>query len=198
MQNIAAWMKIDPSLLGGAAGDLLHPLLIRMSGDTGHADAAAFQVDEKQHIVSHQAPPTQHLHREEVCAGQNVHVGGDKIPPRSCLASLWCRSNAVASQNVSHRLIGQAMTQIGQRSNDAVISPASILTRHSHHQSFHVRGNGGAAWILPASGTIELLGDESSIPGQDGVRLGNAGDLSERFAPHTPPDLGEGGALGIT
>jgi hypothetical protein len=36
-------------------------------------------------------------------------------------------------------------------------------------------------------GTIELLGDEPSIPGQDGVRLGNAGDLSERFASHTPP-----------
>ena len=31
-----------------------------------------------------------------------------------------------------------------------------------------------------------------------GVRLGDAGDLSERFGSHTPPDLGEGGALGIT
>jgi len=47
-------------------------------------------------------------------------------------------------------------------------------------------------------GTIELLGDEPSIPRQDGVRLGNAGDLSERFASYTPPDLGEDGALGIT
>ena len=104
----------------------------------------------------------------------------------------------MASQNVSHRLIGQAVAQIGQRSDDAVISPASILTRHSHHQGFHVRWNGGAAWILLVFGTIELLGDEPSLPGQDGVRLGNAGDLSERFAPHTLPDLGEGGALGIT
>jgi hypothetical protein len=104
----------------------------------------------------------------------------------------------VASQNVSHGLVGQAVTQIGQRSDDWVISPASILTRHSHHQSFHIRFNGGAAWILSVFGTIELLGDEPSIPGQDGVRLGNAGDLSERFASHTPPDLGEGGALEIT
>src|ERR1700685_2017356 len=55
MQNIAAWMKIAPSLLGGAAGDLLHPLLIRMSGDTGHGDAAAFQMNKKRHMVSHQA-----------------------------------------------------------------------------------------------------------------------------------------------
>jgi hypothetical protein len=93
----------------------------------------------------------------------------------------------VASQNVSHRLIGQAVTQIGQRSDDAVISPASILTRHSHHQSLHVRLNGGSGWILSVFGTIELLGDEPSIPGQDGVGLGDAGDLSERFTSHTPP-----------
>ena len=54
----------------------------------------------------------------------------------------------MAPQNVSHRLIGQAVTHIGQASDDAVISPASILTRHAHHQSLHVRLNGGAAWIL--------------------------------------------------
>jgi len=152
----------------------------------------------KNNIVSHQASPTQHLHGEEVCVGQDVHVSGNEILPRSRLASLWNRSNAVASQNVSHRLIGQAVTQIGQRSDDAIISPASILTRHSHHQSFHVRFNGGAAWIRSVFGTIELLGDEPSIPGQDGVGLCDAGDLSERLASHTPPDLGEGGALGIT
>jgi len=93
-------------------GDLLHPLLIRMSGDTRHADAAAFQMNEKQHIVSHQAPPTQHLHGEEVSAGQDVHVSSDKVLPRSRLASLRSRSNAVASQNVPHRLVGQAVTQM--------------------------------------------------------------------------------------
>jgi hypothetical protein len=95
------------------------------------------------------------------------------------------------------RLIRQAVTQIGHRSDDAVISPASILTRHSHHQSLHARFNGGAAWRLSVFGTIELLGGQPSIPGQDGVGLGDAGDLSKRFASHTPPDLGEGGAHGI-
>ena len=64
---------------------------------------------------------------------------GDKILPRSRLASLGSRSNAVAAQNVSHRLIGQAVTQIGQSSDDAVISPAGVLARHSHHQGFHFR-----------------------------------------------------------
>jgi hypothetical protein len=46
-------------------------------------------------------------------------------------------------------------------------------------------------------GTIELLGDEPSIPGQDGVGFGDAGDLSECFASQALPDLGEGGAFRI-
>jgi hypothetical protein len=124
-------------------------------------------------------------------------MGGDKILPRSRLASLGSRSNAVAAQNVSHCLIGQAVTQIGQGSDDAVISPAGVLSRHSHHQSFHFRSNRGATRILPLFGAIELLGDEPSIPGQDGVGLGDAGYRSECFASQALTDLGEGGALGI-
>jgi hypothetical protein len=30
---------------------LFHPLLIRMSGNARHGDAAAFQVKEEQHVV---------------------------------------------------------------------------------------------------------------------------------------------------
>jgi hypothetical protein len=32
VENVAAGIKIAPSFLGGAAGDLWHPLFIRMSG----------------------------------------------------------------------------------------------------------------------------------------------------------------------
>ena len=103
----------------------------------------------------------------------------------------------MAAQNVSHRLIGQAVTQIGQGSDDAVISPAGVLSRHSHHQGFHFRSHGRAARILAMFGAIELLGDEPSIPGQDGVGFGDAGDPSECLASQALPDLGEGGALGI-
>jgi hypothetical protein len=47
MQNVAAWMKVAPGFLGRAAGDLLHPLLIRVPGDTVHAYSAALQILEK-------------------------------------------------------------------------------------------------------------------------------------------------------
>jgi hypothetical protein len=45
-------------------------------------------------------------------------------------------------------------------------------------------------------GAIELLGDEPSIPGQDGVGFGDAGDHFEGFASQALLDLGEGSAFG--
>ena len=122
---------------------------------------------------------------------------GDKILPRSCLASLGSRRNAVAAQNVSHRLIGQAVTQIGQSSDDAVISPAGVLSRHSHYQGFHFRWNRRAAWILPVFGAVELIGDELPIPSEDGIGLGDTGDLLKSRSAESLTDLSEGGALGI-
>jgi len=62
VQNITASIQISPGLMGRAAGDLLHPLLIRMSGDSRHADPAAFQMKEEQYIVGRLAPPAQYFH----------------------------------------------------------------------------------------------------------------------------------------
>jgi len=46
-------------------------------------------------------------------------------------------------------------------------------------------------------GAIELLGDEFSIPSQNGVGFGDAGHMPERFASQALADFGEGGALGV-
>jgi hypothetical protein len=45
-----------------------------MPGQTGETDAARFQLDEKQHVVGGEASLGEHFHREEVGAGQDVHV----------------------------------------------------------------------------------------------------------------------------
>ena len=74
VKNIAAGMKIAPLLLGGATSDLLHPLFIRMSGDAGYADPAAFQVQKEQYVIGNQPPPSEHFHGEEVGSCQHIHV----------------------------------------------------------------------------------------------------------------------------
>jgi hypothetical protein len=103
----------------------------------------------------------------------------------------------MATQYILHRLIRQSMTQVGKGADNAVISPAGVLPRHPDHQSFQLWSNPGSAWVLAVSGAIELPADQLLIPSQDGIRLGDAGDLSESFPPKAFSDLSEGGTLRI-
>jgi hypothetical protein len=89
------------------------------------------------------------------------------------------------------------VTQIRQRADDPVISPARVLARHPDHQGFELGGNWRTARILPVFGAVELLGHQSPVPSQDGIRLGNAGNLSERLSTQAFADFGQRGALTI-
>src|SRR5258706_6106886 len=106
VEIIAARIMSPTPLVARSTGDLLHPLLIWLLRKPRHTDPAAFQMKEEQHIIGHQPPPGEHLHREEIGPSQHIHVCGDKILPRGSPASLRRRTNAVAAQNVSDRLVG--------------------------------------------------------------------------------------------
>ena len=54
-------------------------------------------------------------------------MGGDEILPGSILTPLGCRSDPISAEDVAHRLIGDGMAEIGQRSDDAVVSPTGSL-----------------------------------------------------------------------
>jgi hypothetical protein len=69
MQNITTRMKIAPRLLRRATGNLLHPFLIWMPGDPGNTHAAAFEMQEEKHVVSHQPSPGEHFDCEKVTYG---------------------------------------------------------------------------------------------------------------------------------
>ena len=46
-------------------------------------------------------------------------------------------------------------------------------------------------------GAVELLRDQSPIPSEKGIRLGNARDILQSFAPESFGDLGQGGSLRV-
>ncbi|MFL6353050.1 MAG: SDR family oxidoreductase [Bryobacteraceae bacterium] len=50
--------------------------------------------------------------------------------------------------------------------------PASILMRQAQHQFGDLAARRRPPWISSISRAVELLRDQFSIPGQDGVRLG--------------------------
>ena len=79
MQNVTAWMKVAPGFLGRAAGNLFHPLLIRVPGYAGDADAPALQMNEEQNVVGDESSQGEQFHGKEVSTRQNVFIGGDKV-----------------------------------------------------------------------------------------------------------------------
>jgi hypothetical protein len=73
-------------------------------------------------------------------------VTGDEILPSGILAPLRCRLDPVSAKDIAHRLIGNGVAEIGQGSDDAVVSPAGILSGEAHNERFQFRRDAGPAW----------------------------------------------------
>jgi hypothetical protein len=89
------------------------------------------------------------------------------------------------------------MAEIGQRSDDAVVSPTGVLSGEAENERLHFGRDGGPAWSSAAFGPVELVGNEPAVPGEDGIGFGDTGDLLERSATEPFADLSEGGSFRI-
>ena len=128
-------MKITPAFLRRTATNLFHALLVWMSSDSGNV-APGFQMDEEQHIIGHKSTPSENFHGKEIAASENIHVSREKVLPRRDLASLGSRGNTVTPEDILRGLIRHPATKVGQGTDDAVISPARVLSRHADSQGF--------------------------------------------------------------
>ncbi len=109
-------------------------LCVWISGHPRYADSPAIEMNEEQNVVGNKTAPGEHFYGKAVDTGQDCHVRGDEILPGGRLGSLRCGRDAVSAEDVSHRLIANVMTEIGQGSRDSVISPAGIFPRHPDNQ----------------------------------------------------------------
>src|SRR5476649_1442932 len=111
MQEIATVLKDAASLHGHVPGHLLHPRLIRVDGDPGDVNLAAFEMDEKQHVVGYQSSQREDLRREKVPPVPSM-IPGEKcrrssrtsalmIPGRSPLAPFAMSELLIASDVIS-------------------------------------------------------------------------------------------------
>jgi len=137
MEKVPVSAKKTEALVGCVAGHLEHPLGGGMPGQAGEVDTTRFQMDKEQHVVGGEPSPGEHLDREEVGAGQDGHVGGNEILPGGLLAPLWRRRDPVSAKDVSHRLIGDGMAEIGQSSDNAVVSPTGVLSGEADNERLH-------------------------------------------------------------
>src|SRR5688500_12775168 len=86
-----------------------------MPRDAGERHSPGLQMQEEEDIIRDETAPCQDLDRKEVGSGQDGHMRRDEVFPSSLLAALWCRCDAVALQDIPDCLIGDMMTEVGQR-----------------------------------------------------------------------------------
>jgi hypothetical protein len=103
----------------------------------------------------------------------------------------------MAFQNVSHRLVTDAIAQIGQGTHNAVIPPRLVLAGHAYHEGLELLSNAGTSNRRARLAGVTLLGTQFPVPGEDRIRLRNRCDLFERFPTKFLTDLSEGLTVAI-
>src|SRR4051812_28418524 len=125
------------------------------------------------------------------------HVGGNEVLPTRVLAAFRRWRDAVAFKNVSDRLIGELMAEIGESAGNAIVAPTSVLLGHAEDQRFDFRADARTTQVGAMLRAVELAGDQTAIPGEDGLRFRNTGHLREILSPQPLANSGEGRALGV-
>jgi hypothetical protein len=98
-------------------------------------------------------------------------------------------------EDIAHGLVTDRITQIGQRTHNAIVAPRAIVLGQPHHQGLQLRIDRGAPWCLPFPGAVKFLRDELPVPGEDGVGLDDAGHLLQGLFPELHAECGQGFAL---
>ena len=89
------------------------------------------------------------------------------------------------------------MAEIGQSPGDAIVTPALVLLGHAEDQRFEFGADARTSRVGAMLGSIELAGDQTSIPGEDSFRFRNTGHLRQTHPPEPLADLRESRARGI-
>ena len=89
------------------------------------------------------------------------------------------------------------MTEVSERTRDAIVTPAFVRLSHADNQRFQFRAQAGTTGIRAVSRAVELAGDQPTIPGEDGFGFRNTSHFCEPLPAESRADFGERRALGI-
>ena len=146
MEQVTTSADRTNGLIDRIASHLRQPGFGGVSGDAGEGNAPRLQVEKEEDVIGNETTPGQDLNGEEVCSGKDGHVGGDEVLPTRALAAFWGWRDAVALQNVSDRLIGDLMAEIGESASDAIVTQPLFswaMRRSSASSSGATRGRPG-------------------------------------------------------
>src|SRR5215813_9082841 len=119
----------------------------------------------------------------------------DELTPGRGLLPLRSRWDAVTLEDVAHGLIAQRVAQMVECPHHAIVTPRTILSSHAYHQRFYYRVNTRTSNRFARRSAIICLGNACTMPGKDGLRLRNRGDLCQSLLAELLPHLRQGLAL---
>ena len=159
------------------------PLSVGKGCDAAEDDSASLQVKKEQDVEGGQAGGRPDFCGEEVGGPKHVLLTPNKLGPRGVTIAFGCRTRAVSLENIADGLIGNAMTQIGQCADDAVIAPPWILAGELEHQLFDLgRDERSSRFGCASAGKIPFAGDQAAMPFERGFGLHDSDDLAQQLA----------------
>ena len=87
------------------------------------------------------------------------------------------------TENVSHRLIREPVTQVGHGTHDPVIAPPGIFLRHLHDQTFDFFLHPRTTCSPAKSRSVKFVGHEFSLPAENRIRVAVAARCSRASRP---------------
>src|SRR6516164_9539132 len=101
MNQILAGSQETPLFHRHITSYLYHPRLMGMRGHPRDMHLPAAQMDEKKHVVRHEATQRPDLSGKEIGGYHHLQVYADELPPCGSLLPLWRWGKAMAFQNVA-------------------------------------------------------------------------------------------------
>src|SRR5207244_5572434 len=82
---------------------------------------------------------------------------------------IWRRRKAMPLEDVPHGLVTHGVSEVGQCPDNPIIAPRAILLGHANTQGLQLCSDLRTSTDLTLRGTIELLGDQLTVPCEDRV-----------------------------
>lgn len=120
--------------IGQVLGHLLHPPFVRIGCTSSDMHASRGNLHDEEKVIRDQATFRPDFHCREVDRGQNVPEGLDEGLPGGLPFPIIGRFNAVFFQDIADRLVGDAVSYVGQRALDTIVSPGRLFASESQDQ----------------------------------------------------------------
>jgi hypothetical protein len=114
---------------------------------------------------------------------------------------IWLRFGAIGipwtPKHVADSLVRDVVAEIGEGTRDPIVAPSAVLLRHADNQRFDLRANSRPPRIGAMLGAVELAGDQTAVPAENRLGLGDTSYLGKKLPAKTFANLRKGASLGV-